>query len=105
MSEELLKTVKKLLASGKGDAKRLREIINTIKEGLPVVMSDYRYIEGLISQDANSQSQEQVEGIPKPEKSPTMDESIEILRIILAEGQITIDEFRELKKVLTDQIG
>jgi hypothetical protein len=100
MSEELLKTVKKLLASGKGDSNRLREIINTIKEGLPLVMSDYRYIESLTPQDKDSPSQEQTGGDPKPQRR-TMDESIEILRIRLAEGQITVDEFRELKKVLT----
>ncbi len=104
MSEELLRTVKKLLASGKGDSKRLREIMNTIKEGSPVVMSDYRYIESITPHDSNSESQESVEGIPKPQPGPSQrDESLEILRIRLAEGHITIEEFRELKKALTDE--
>lgn len=103
MSEELLRTVKNMIASGKGDAKRLREIMNTLKEGTPVVMSDYRYIESLTSQDAGSQSQENKD-IPRQQPHSTKrDESIEILRIRLAEGQITIDEFKELKKALTEE--
>lgn len=104
MSDELLRNVKNILASGKGDAKRLREIINTIKEGSPVVMSDYKYIESLSSQSADSQLQESREGIPRPQaQNLKRDESIEILRIRLAEGQITVDEFRELKKALTGE--
>jgi hypothetical protein len=103
MSDELLKNVKNLLASGKGDANRLREIINTIKEGSPVVMSDYRYIESLASQSSDSQSLQSREGIPRPKTQDLRDESIEILRIRLAEGQITVDEFKELKKALTGE--
>jgi hypothetical protein len=103
MSDELLIKVKNLLASGKGDVKRLREIINTIKEGSPVVMSDYRYIESLSSQIVDSQLQESIEGNTKSQTRNLGDESIEILRIRLAEGQITVDEFKELKKVLTDE--
>jgi hypothetical protein len=103
MSEDLMKTVKKLIASGKGDTKRLHEIMNTLKEGMPVVMSDYRYIDDLISQDAESQSQENKD-IPGSQVQHTKrDESLEILRIRLAEGQITVDEFRELKKALTEE--
>jgi hypothetical protein len=103
MSDELLIKVKNLLASGKGDVKRLREIINTIKEGSPVVMSDYRYIESLSSQKVDSQLQESMVGNTKSQTRNLGDESIEILRIRLAEGQITVDEFKELKKVLTDE--
>jgi len=96
MSEDMLKIVKGLLSEGKGDAKRLREIIETLKQGNPVVMSDYRYIQDLISGEpgANVESPS-----PRPAKR---DESIELLRIRLAEGQITINEFRELKKALTE---
>jgi hypothetical protein len=101
MSEEILKTVKNMLASGKGDTKRLREIMNTIKEGEPVLMSDYKYIESLASQNADSQPQERAD-IPRPPTSQIRDESLEILRIRLAEGRITIDEFKELKKALND---
>jgi len=102
MSEELLKSVKKMLALGKGDAKRLREIMNTIKEGTPLPLSDYRYMENLTSQV--SDTQESKEGLPGPQTKPTKrDESLEILRIRLAEGQITISEFRELKRALTEE--
>ena len=97
MSEEILKTIKGLLASGKGDSKRLREIIEVIKKGEPVVMSDYRYIQTLTESAKNSE-EDQTPSI-KPSKN---DESLELLRIRLAEGQITIEQFRELKKALTE---
>lgn len=96
MSEEILKTIKGLLASGKGDSKRLREIIEVIKKGEPVVMSDYRYIQTLTESSKNVE--EQAPSV-KPSKK---DESLELLRIRLAEGQITVEQFRELKKALTE---
>lgn len=100
MSEDLLRTVKKLLASGMGDGNRLRDIINTIKEGAPLVMSDYRYVDDLASKDAATLPEDK--DVPRPQVQLTIDESIEILRVRLAEGQISVAEFRELKKALTD---
>ena len=97
MSEDILKTIKGLMASGKGDSKRLREIIEVIKKGEPMVMSDYRYIQTLTE---SSKSIEVEPGlIAKPSKK---DESLELLRVRLAEGQITVEQFRELKKALTE---
>lgn len=97
MSEDMLKIIKNLLASGKGDSKRLREIIEDIKKGEPVVMSDYRYIQTLI------ESSKVVEGEQPPSIKPSKkDTSLELLRVRLAEGQITVEEFRELKKALTE---
>ncbi len=106
MSEDLLKTVRDLIASRKGDAKRLRGIIDTIKQGNPLLLSDYRYIQSLTSDDSEQQLVEDKyddrsskKEKPKPSKK---DESLNLLRIRLAEGQITIDAFRELKKALTE---
>jgi len=97
MSEDILKTIKNLLTSGKGDSKRLREIIEVIKKGEPVVMSDYRYIQTLI------ESSKGVEGEQPPIiKQSKRDTSLELLRVRLANGQITVEEFRELKKALTE---
>ena len=97
MSEDILKTVKNLLTSGKGDSKRLREIIEVIKKGEPVVMSDYRYIQSL------TESSKGVEGEQPPSAKPSKkDESLELLRVRLAEGQITVEQFRELKEALTE---
>ena len=96
MSEEILKTIKGLLVAGKGDSKRLREIIEVIKKGEPVVMSDYRYIQTLTEPSKNTADQ-------TPNANPSKkDESLELLRIRLAEGQITVEQFRELKKALTE---
>ena len=97
MSEDILKTVKNLINLGKGDSKRLREIIEVIKKGEPVVMSDYRYVQSL------TETLKVVDGEQSPSIKPSKrDESLELLRVRLAEGQITVEEFRELKKALTE---
>jgi hypothetical protein len=96
MSEEILQTIKNLLAVGRGDSKRLREIIETIKKGEPVVMSDYRYILNLTQ--ASNDKEEQIQKVEHKIGS-----SLELLRIRLAEGKISIEEFRELKKTLTEK--
>jgi len=97
MSEDILKTIKGLMASGKGDSKRLREIIEVIKKGDPMVMSDYRYIQTLTEFSKGTEGEQgQIAKLGKK------DESLELLRIRLAEGQITVEQFRELKKALTE---
>jgi hypothetical protein len=98
MSEDLLKDVKTLLASGKGDAKRLREILDSIKQKNPVYMSDYKYIQSLVSGESQENSAETKPKIPEGVK---VENPVELLRIRLAEGKITVDEFRELKKAIT----
>lgn len=98
MSEDLLKDVKTLLASGKGDTKRLCEILDSIKNKKPVYMSDYKYIQSLISEELQENNTEIKSKIPEGVKA---DNPIELLRIRLAEGKITVDEFRELKKAIT----
>ena len=97
MSEDILKTIKGLMASGKGDSKRLREIIEVIKKGEPMVMSDYRYIQTLTKSSTGIEGQQG--SIAKQNKN---NESLELLRVRLAEGQITVEQFRELKKALTE---
>jgi len=47
LSEDLIKTVQKLIDSGKGDSKRLHEIFNVLKQGTPLYLSDYKYLESL----------------------------------------------------------
>ncbi|MGI0017744.1 MAG: hypothetical protein ACREA1_03440 [Nitrosotalea sp.] len=98
MSEDMIKTVKGLLSAGRGNPKRLREIIETVKSGEPIVMSDYRYIQNLL-ESPNGTDVEQVQSTPQPKR----DTSLEVLRVRLAEGQISIEEFRVLKKALTDE--
>jgi hypothetical protein len=98
MSEEMLKTIKGLLAAGKGNPKRLRQIIEEIKNGEPVVMSDYRYIQDLI-ESRDTQENEQRQTVTQA----TRDTSLEVLRVRLAEGQISVEEFRVLKKALTEE--
>lgn len=98
MSEDMIKTVKGLLSAGRGNPKRLREIMETVKSGEPIVMSDYRYIQNLL-ESPNATDVEQAQAIPQPKR----DTSLEVLRVRLAEGKISIEEFRVLKKALTDE--
>lgn len=98
MSEEIVKTVKTLLASGKGDAARLRDILDSVKQGNPVYMSDYKYVQNLVS---GEEGQEKTENKDVP-RDKRLDDPLELLRIRLAEGHITINEFRELKKTLNE---
>ncbi len=98
MSEDMIKTIKGLLSAGRGNPKRLREIMETVKSGEPIVMSDYRYIQNLLD-SPNATDVEQVQTIPQPKR----DTSLEVLRVRLAEGQISIEEFRVLKKALTNE--
>lgn len=98
MSEDFLKDVKKLLASGKGDTKRLREILDHIKQENPVYMSDYKYVQSLTSEEPGKDVSED-SAVPSSVK---MEDPLQLLRIRLAEGEITIDEFRELKKAISD---
>jgi hypothetical protein len=100
MSEDFLKDVKTLLASGKGDTKRLHEVLDLIKQKNPVYMSDYKYVQSLISEESQENNAEAKSKIP--EGVIKTDNPIDLLRIRLAEGKITVDEFRELKKAITE---
>lgn len=98
MSEDMLKTIKGLLAAGKGNPKRLRGIMETVKNDEPIVMSDYRYIHDLIESTNNTEVEQ-----PRIITPPKKDTSVELLRIRLAEGQISIEEYRVLKQALTEE--
>jgi|SRR5579885_2254581 hypothetical protein len=98
MSEEILKKLKHLIAAGIGDTRRLRDMLDTVKRGEPLVLSDFKYIEELTTVKTEQQDKS---ASPTP-KLANMDESLSLLRIRLAEGSITIEEFRELKKAITE---
>ena len=117
MSEDLIKTVQKLIDSGKGDGNRLYEIFNVLKHGTPLYMSDYKYVQSLIK---TLEEQEQIkseketsakktkgqnkksETNKKSQVLPKEDSALKILKNRLASGEITIEEFQELKKVLKE---
>ena len=113
MSEDMLKSIQKLIDSGKGDLKRLNEILNTLKQETVLYLSDYKYLESLFSQKEESQSKTGLEGKvkekkqggktkQKPNSKITNDTSLSILKTRLASGEITLDEFQSLKKILKD---
>ena len=118
LSDDLIKTVQKLIDSGKGDSNRLHEIFNVLKHGAPLYMSDYKYVQ---SQIKTLEEQEQIKSEKeiksknnreKNKKSETSEKSekiqsredsaLKILKNRLASGEITIEEFQELKKVLKE---
>lgn len=118
MSEDLIKTVQKLIDLGKGDSKRLHEIFNILKQGTPLYLSDYKYLQSLTSeiekqkqeiennekQDrSKSKKQKKSETNKKTEKfQPKEDSTLKILKNRLATGEISIEEFKTLKKVLKE---
>jgi putative oligomerization/nucleic acid binding protein len=118
LSEDLIKQVQRLIDSGKGDSTRLHEIFSTIKQGSPLYLSDYKYLESLSADvekfkqesEANekklefkSKSQKKSERMKKSEKIQSKeDTALKILKNRLASGEITIAEFNELKKIIKE---
>lgn len=112
----MIKTVQNLIDSKKGDKKRLDDILNTIKQGTPLYLSDYRYLESLDSKNDTVQN-EDIASTQQVTPSKTGDEELStenldelkpeddamtILRSRLANGEISIEEFRTIKKILQD---
>lgn len=72
--EELIKQIQELLDSGKGDAGRLTYILDTVKSGKNLYLSDQKYIENLL-QTTLSQNQEIPTDVPvnvtsEPKENP-----------------------------------
>lgn len=113
MSEEMIKSIQKLIDSGKGDLKRLTEILNTLKQDTTLYLSDYKYLENLFSQkeetpretDSENKVKKIKQKVDKKQKTSsknTTSDALSILRTRLAAGEITIDEFQAIKKILKD---
>ena len=113
LSEDLIKIVQKLIDSGKGDSKRLHEIFNVLKQGTPLYLSDYKYIESLTKtieepqqiaeSQKNKSKNKKSEQNKKTEKIQSKSNSaLKILKNRLAAGEITIEEFQALKRVLKE---
>lgn len=98
MPEELVKTIKNLLASGVGDQVRLRDILDSIRQGNPVYMSDYKYVQNLLTEEPEGSTEKK--GV-NPERME-LEDPIKLLRIRLAEGKITVEQFRDLKKTIME---
>ena len=114
MSEDMVKSIQKLLDSGKGDPTRLTEILNTIKQKAPLYFSDYRYLEDLSAQKEESQIKTEEKSKSKKVKkegkkdtkqkhsSQKTSQALSILKTRLASGEISLDEFQALKKVIQE---
>ena len=110
LSEDLIKTVQKLIDSGKGDSNRLHEIFTILKHGTPLYLSDYKYVQSLIkTHEEQIKSEKEIRSDSyksqnkKSEKVQSKgDNALKILKNRLASGEITIEEFQELKKVLKE---
>ena len=107
MSEDLIKTVQKLIDSGKGDSNRLHEIFNVLKHGTQLYMSDYKYVQYLVKTlEEQEKIKSEKETKPKNKKSEKVQSkgstALKILKNRLAAGEISIEEFQELKKVLKE---
>jgi len=117
MSEDLVRSIQKLIDAGKGDLDRLHEILNTIKQKTPLYLSDYRYLEDLFSQkeepsgktEEKSKKKESKEAKKETRKedqkkpdSKKASGALSILKNRLALGEITLEEFQSLKKIIQE---
>ena len=113
MSEDMARSIQKLINSGKGDLTRLNEILNRLKQETILYLSDYKYLESLFSQkeepqsntDSGNKVNEKKQGAKtkqKPNSKIPNDTSLSILKTRLASGEITLEEFQSLKKILKD---
>jgi len=113
MSEEMIKSIQKLIDSGKGDLKRLTEILNTLKQETTLYLSDYRYLENLFSQKEETPSEtdsknkvkkikQKVDTKHKTSSKKVPNDALSVLKTRLAAGEITLDEFQAIKKILKD---
>lgn len=107
----MIKSVQDLIDSGKGDPKRLAEILSILKQKTPLYMSDYKYLESLTLKKDESELNDKVTEIKqeakklktqKPAHENPVDVSLSILKTRLASGEITLDEFKAIKKTLKD---
>lgn len=114
MSEDMIKSVQDLIDSGKGDPKRLTEILDTLKKKMPLYMSDYKYLESLTSKKDETQKTDLKNKIneikqeaktlkkQKTKSENTTNASLSILKTRLASGEITLNSFKAIKKTLKD---
>jgi len=113
MSEDMIKSIQKLIDSGKGDLKRLTEILNTLKQETTLYLSDYKYLENLFSQKEETQSKPDLKNKVKKKKQEVntkqktgsknvTNDALSVLKTRLAAGEITLDEFQAIKKILKD---
>jgi len=112
MSEDMIKSIQKLIDSGKGDLKRLTEILNTLKQETTLYLSDYKYLENLFSQKEETPSKTDLKNKVKKKKQEVntkktsfknvTNDALSVLKTRLAAGEITLDEFQAIKKILKD---
>lgn len=76
MSEDLIKIVRSLIDSGKGDIDRLRYILDILQQGKPLDDFDKNYLQDLAKQ---SESEEFVANTPSEISYPNTDKSEEII--------------------------
>lgn len=91
MSEELINNVEKLIEGGYGDYNRLTAILEAVKKGRELYSSDRQYVDNLISKFLFTSGEK---------TNNNSDNDLQILKNRLAKGEITIEEFNSLKKVL-----
>lgn len=113
MSEELIKKVQQFIDSGIGDKGRLSDILKVLNQHKPLYLSDYRYLQSL-SSEVETEPNEKFPDKIRPDdkvkqeldtiaKPPLGDENpMTILKERLANGEISIEEFKTIKKALEE---
>ena len=108
----MIKSIQKLIDSGKGDLKRLTEILNTLKQETTLYLSDYKYLENLFPKKEETPSKTDLKNKVKKKKQEVntkktssknvTNDALSVLKTRLATGEITLDEFQAIKKILKD---
>lgn len=100
MDDDILSLIDRLIGLGKGDIERLKHIRKFLVDGKDLYVTDKRYLESLLEKyepEIHPEKQLNNNTIPYSDSDP-----LHILKNRLAKGEITMKEFNELKKTLTD---
>lgn len=101
MSDDLIGQVETLVDLGVGDSARLTSIIDQIKQGKKLYSSDQIYVDNLISKFLFPRESNREKTIEHASEHYE-DESFKILKNRLAKGEITSQEFDDLKKKIVE---
>lgn len=101
MSDDLIGQVETLADLGVGDSARLTSIIDQIKQGKKLYSSDQIYVDNLISKFLFPRENNREKTIERASEHYE-DESFKILKNRLAKGEITPQEFDDLKKKIVE---
>lgn len=77
MSEEIINKVRELIERGSSDTERLNNILNSLRNGIPLDLSDQQYIENLSSKTEFETKEESITSEKLPEQANETDNNLD----------------------------